>query len=147
MSGISPTNSLPNGGLSSVGASLESSGAAPTVTPAAPAATSAKQTPYQTEFQTLRQQDTAELLYASFLSSADGLANANSVLQQAASLLGTPGQPGSTVTYTPTSTSTASTANLPSVSSILAASDEEANQTLANYANAPAGSSILDVQA
>jgi hypothetical protein len=143
------TNALPNGGLSSVGASLLSTGAAPDPTPAAAASTSSTQSSYQTEFQTLNQQDTAELLYASFLSPSDGLANANAVLQQAASLLGTPGHPASDVTYTPASTSTASsaTANLPSVSSILAASGEEADQTLQNYANAPVGSSILDVQA
>jgi hypothetical protein len=36
---------------------------------------------------------------------------------------------------------------LPSVSSILAASDSEAQQTLNAYASAPVGSSIIDYQA
>jgi hypothetical protein len=147
MSGISPTSSLPNGGLSSVGASLESTGGAPVAAAPAAATSTAKQSPYQTELQTLNQQDTAELLYASFLSPEDGLANADSVLQQAATLLGSPGHPGTSVTYSPAATSTAATPDLPSVSSILAASDQQANSTLANFANAPAGSSILDVQA
>jgi len=36
---------------------------------------------------------------------------------------------------------------LPSVASILAASDSAAQQTLTNYASAPVGSSIIDYQA
>jgi hypothetical protein len=110
----------------------------------------------------LQAYDTQELLYASFLSPAASLANTDSVLEQAAALLGTPGQPatsatssastttqGSSTTEGSTSTSSASSSlpNLPSVASILAASDDEAQQTLNAYANAPVGSSILDYQA
>jgi hypothetical protein len=155
------TNSLPNGGLSSVGASLFSTGSAPDPSSDAAKAAAGSISSYQAEFDTLQQQDTAELLYASFLSPDAGLANADAVLGQAATLLGTPGNPGtlgasqSTTTTPPATTSTSGTTsstssaltNLPSVASILAASDNEANQTLTAYANAPVGSSILDYQA
>jgi len=98
------------------------------------------------------------LLYASFLSPQQGLANADAVLGQAAQLLGTPGSStpadqAAAATATPaassSSTSSASSSlnNLPSVASILAASDQQAQQTLTAYANAPVGSSILDYQA
>jgi hypothetical protein len=153
------TNSLPNGGLSSVGASLLATGVAPNAVPAAgaPPATGTIST-YQAQYLNLQQYDDQELLYASFLSPEAGLANFDSVLEQAAQLLGTPGNPGPALSTTPpagtattpaASTSTASSAlqNLPSVASILAASDDEADQTLTNYANAPVGSSILDYQA
>ncbi len=89
-SGASSSTSL----LSSVGQSLLTSGQAPKVgattanTATAPAS---NLTSYQAEYLTLQQQDTAELLYASFLDPADALANADSVLGQAAALLGTPG--------------------------------------------------------
>jgi len=161
--------------LSLVGQSLLSTGQAPNATPSGlkTATTSPTSTTssYQAEFLTLQQQDTAELLYASFLSPTAGLENADEVLGQAAQLLGTPGSLAtaqSTSTSTP-STSTASSSStgsssttsaasspsstassvlgLPSVSSILAASDAEAQQTLAAYGNAPSGSSIIDYQA
>jgi hypothetical protein len=153
------TNTLPNGGLSSVGASLFATGSAPNAVPAStPTSTGTTPSTYETQFANLQQYDDQELLYASFLSPSAGLANLDSVLGQAAQLLGTPGDPGPALTgstTTPstttssTSTSTASSAltNLPSVASILAASDTEAEQTLTNYANAPVGSSILDYQA
>jgi hypothetical protein len=160
------SSSLPNGGLSSVGASLLSTGAAPDPSSDTAKAAAGSITSYQAEFDTLQQQDTAELLYASFLSPEAGLENADAVLGQAATLLGTPGNPGTlgatqsttppattttppATTSTSGSTSSASSAltNLPSVASILAASDNEANQTLTAYANAPVGSSILDYQA
>jgi|GEM_PF-2178190 hypothetical protein len=154
------TNTLPNGGLSSVGASLLANGDAPNAVAAStPTSTGAAPSQYETEFANLQQYDDKELLYASFLSPEDGLANFDSVMQQAAALLGTPGNPGpalstappasSTTTPPATSTSTTSSAttNLPSVASILAASDDEASQTLTNYANAPVGSSIIDFQA
>jgi hypothetical protein len=150
------TNTLPNGGLSSVGASLLSSGAAPDPSSLAAKAAAGQISSYQAEFDTLQQQDTQELLYASFLSPEAGLANADAVLGQAATLLGSPGNPGTLATSqstapaaTPTSTTTASSSlnNLPSVASILAASDAEAEQTLTAFANAPVGSSILDFQA
>ena len=158
------TNSLPNGGLSAVGASLLSTGAAPDPSSDAAKAAAGSISSYQAEFDTLQQQDTAELLYASFLSPSAGLANADAVLGQAATLLGTPGNPGtlgasqsstSTSTTPPAATSTSGTTSsassalniLPSVASILAASDNAANQTLTAYANAPVGSSILDYQA
>jgi hypothetical protein len=111
---------------------------------------------YQTEYNNLQAYDTSELLYASFLSPADGLANADAVLGQAAQLLGTPGSPPASTsstsnssTSTSGSSTTSSTApeNLPSVASILAASDASAQQTLTNYAAAPVGSSIIDYQA
>ena len=155
------TNSLPNGGLSSVGASLQSTGQAPNPVPTStPASTGTTPSSYQTAFDNLQQYDNQELLYASFLSPEAGLANFDSVLEQAAQLLGTPENPGpalstsTSTTTTPASTTTPSTStsssalqNLPSVASILAASDDEAQQTLTNYANAPVGSSILDFQA
>jgi hypothetical protein len=162
MSGISSitsgsSSSLPNGGLSSVGASLLNSGAAPNPVPSATTPSTTGQSTYETQYQNLLAYDTQELLYASFLSPSESLANTDSVLEQAAQLLGSPGQPGTLATSTgtsttsgsTTSTSTASSAltNLPSVASILAASDDEAQQTLNAYANAPVGSSILDYQA
>jgi hypothetical protein len=125
--------------------------------PTAAAGTSNSLSSYQTEFNTLNSQDTQELLYASFLSPAESLANGNAVLEQAAQLLGTPGAASSLSTGTNPSTSgtpssSASTTssslnNLPSVASILAASDAEAAQTLQNYASAPPDSSIIDYQA
>jgi hypothetical protein len=156
------TNSLPNGGLSSVGESLLTSGAAPNaVSTAAKSTTTGALSTYQTQFDNLQAYDDQELLYASFLSPEAGLANFDSVLGQAATLLGTPGNPGPaltgsststtaaapTTTTPATSTSSSALTNLPSVASILAASDDEADQTLTNYANAPVGSSILDYQA
>lgn len=150
------SNALSTSNLSSVGASLLTTGQAPNVAPATTAAPSNTLSSYQTEYQNLQAYDTQELLYASFLSPAAGLANADSVLEQAAQLLGTPGSPAASLsTSAPssssstssTSSSSASLNNLPSVASILAASDQEAEQTLQNYANAPVGSSILDYQA
>jgi hypothetical protein len=160
MSGISSvssgsSSSLPNGGLSSVGASLINNGSAPNPVPAPATPAGTTESTYQTQFAALQQYDNQELLYASFLSPSDALANANSVFQQAATLLGSPGHPGTLATEAaaaptaPSSTSTASSAltNLPSVQSILDASDLEALQTIKNYVNAPTGSSILDYQA
>jgi hypothetical protein len=160
MSGISSissgsSSSLPNGGLSSVGASLLTSGSAPNPVPTAAAPSSTTESPYQVQYANLQQYDNQELLYASFLSPSDSLANADSVLQQAAALLGSPGHPGTLATSaassTPPASSTSTTSsaltNLPSVQSILDASDEEALKTIQNYVNAPAGSSILDYQA
>jgi hypothetical protein len=170
MSGISSlgSSSLPNGGLSAVGASLLSSGQAPNPAPSpATSSTSSTADTYQKQYAAFEQYNEQELLYASFLSPQDGLANADSVLEQAAQLLGTPGNPGTygqtqststgsspaastgTGSSGSSSTSTASNAltNVPSVASILAASDSAAQQTLNAYANAPVGSSILDFQA
>jgi hypothetical protein len=162
MSGISSITSSPTSGtssalsttgLSSVGASLLTTGQAPNVAPAAAAAPASTLSSYQTDYLNLQAYDTSELLYASFLSPAAGLANADSVLSQAAQLLGTPGSPAASQSTTPaassssTSSSSASLNNLPSVASILSASDQEAQQTLQNYANAPVGSSIIDYQA
>jgi hypothetical protein len=157
--GSSTTSSLPNGGLSSVGASLFATGSAPNAVPAStPTSTGTTPSTYETQFANLQQYDNQELLYASFLSPEAGLANFDSVLEQAAQLLGPPGNPGPALSTTPpagstttppasTSTSSSALQNLPSVASILAASDDEASQTLTNYANAPVGSSILDFQA
>jgi len=159
MSGISSigSSSLPNGGLSSVGASLLSTGQAPNpAAPAAPASSSSTISPYQAEYLNLQQYDNQELLYASFLSPQAALDNFDAVMGQAAQLLDTPASsaPAASTTTPSTNTSTTSTSsasssltNLPSVSSILAASDTEAEQTLNAYANAPVGSSILDYQA
>ncbi len=171
MSGISSvssgsSSSLPNGGLSSVGASLQATGSAPNAVPTATAPASKALSTYQTQYANLQQYDDQELLYASFLSPSDSLANGNSVLEQAAALLGSPGHPGTLATSeaaatpaasattapaTSSSSSTSSTSsaltNLPSVQSILTASDNEAQQTLTAYGNAPTGSSILDYQA
>ena len=156
MSGISPTSGTTSGvtsTLSNVGKSLLTSGSAPN---AVPASTTTGLSNIQAEFNTLKTQDTQELLYASFLAPAESLANGNAVLEQAAQLLGTPGSAASSLTTSSSSasgsrssTSTGSSAlnNVPSVASILAASDAEAAQTLQNYANAPADSSIIDYQA
>ncbi|MGA2392629.1 MAG: hypothetical protein ABSH03_04645 [Candidatus Lustribacter sp.] len=160
------SSSLPNGGLSSVGASLLSTGQAPNPVPTAAAPSPDTLSSYQAQYLSLQAYDNQELLYASFLPQSEALANADSVFLQAAALLGSPGSPGTLATgasptisstqtsaTTPTSsnssTSSASSAfnNLPSVGSILAASDDEAQQTLNAYANAPVGSSILDYQA
>lgn len=156
MSGISSvgSSSLPNGGLSAVGASLLNSGQAPNPVPS-PAASSTSSTAdtYQKQYAAFEQYNEQELLYASFLSPQAGLANADSVLEQAAQLLGTPGHPGtygqtqSTSTGSSSTSSTGTGSSAPSVASILAASDSAAQQTLNAYANAPVGSSILDFQA
>lgn len=118
--------------------------------------------PVQAEYLTLQQQDTAELLYASFLSPTAGLENADEVLQQAATLFPTPGTLPSTSDTSATTSSSTSTSpadssssssptdpleSLPSVSTLLAQSDQTAQQTLSAYANAPTGSSIIDYQA
>jgi hypothetical protein len=142
--------------LSQVGQSLLASGAAPDpiASTSKTAAPTGKISTYQAEYLTLQQQDTAELLYASFLSPSAGLANADAVLGQAAQLLGTPGSlPAAATSSSSTSSSAASSSSsssvptIPSVSSVLAASDAAAQQSLSAYANAPAGSSIIDYQA
>jgi hypothetical protein len=150
MSGISPTSgssSTPT--ISSVGQSLLTSGTNPNAVTAATVANTSTQSAYRTEFNTLNTQDTQELLYASFLSPEDALNNGNDILQQAATLLGSPGHPGTLqTTAAPTLIDTSVPAtNVPSVADILAASDEAAQKTLAAYANAPVGSTILDYQA
>jgi hypothetical protein len=144
--------------LSQVGQSLLTSGAAPDPVDATAktAAPTSKISTYQAEYLTLQQQDTAELLYASFLSPSAGLANADAVLGQAAQLLGTPGSlpaastassSSSTSSSASSSSSSSSVPTIPSVSSVLAASDAAAQQSISAYANAPAGSSIIDYQA
>jgi hypothetical protein len=151
MSGISPTSSVTST-LSAVGQSLLDNGSAPVATPAAPANTSANSS-YTDAYAAFNTYNTQELLYASFLSPADSLANTDAVLNQAAQLLDNPSSTSSASSSTSTSTdSSTSTAtdpldSLPSVASILSASDNEANQTLTAYGNAPAGSSIIDFQA
>ena len=156
MSGLPSVGASSGSLLSQVGQSLLTSGAAPDATPAS-TAKSTTLSSYQSEYLTLQQQDTAELLYASFLTPAAGLANADAVLGQAAQLLGTPGSPApASATGTPAASPAPATASspatvapldLPSVSSILAASDNAAQQALAAYGNAPADSSIIDYQA
>jgi NAD(P)H-dependent flavin oxidoreductase YrpB (nitropropane dioxygenase family) len=113
----------------------------------------------QNEYKTLQQQDTAELLYASFLTPEQGLVNANNVLQQAAQLQDEQlaaqqqarlanAQAGVTGDSSSTGATPASdVSNLPSVSSLLARSDAAAQSVLSAYAKGPAGSSILDFQA
>ena len=113
----------------------------------------------QAEYNTLNQQDAAELLYASFLSPAASLANTDAVLEQAATLQNeqlaaqkqaTLANAQADVTGSSSNSSgtpASDVTNLPSVTSILAASDAAAQSVLSNYANAPAGSSILDFQA
>lgn len=150
MSGISPTSgSTSTPTISSVGQSLLTSGSNPNAVTSATVSNTTTLSSYQTEYNTLNTQDTQELLYASFLDQSDSLANGNDILQQAATLLGSPGHPGTLqTTATPTFIDTSSdNSNLPSVADILAASDEAANKTLAAYANAPADSTIIDYQA
>jgi hypothetical protein len=104
-----------------------------------PVAPNAKQ--IQAEYHTLNQQDTAELLYASFLSPAASLANTDAVLEQAARL-----QNEQLAAQQQAELAKAG-ADLPSVSNIIADSNAAAQSALSNYAKAPAGSSILDYQA
>ena len=113
-----------------------------------PVTTSSTISSYQANFLNLQQYDTSELLYASFLSPSDSLANFDSVLGQAATLL----NPSSTdaAASATTATDAATTAvppTIPSVSDILAASDQAAQSTLSAYAAGPAGGSIIDYQA
>src|SRR5580658_8369030 len=103
------SSSLPNGGLSSVGASLLTTGAAPNVAPTAAAPSPDTLSTYQAQYLSLQAYDTEELLYASFLDPADALANADSVFLQAAALLGSPGSPGTLATGATPTTSTTTT--------------------------------------
>ena len=150
--GSSPGSGSPADNLSAVGASLLANGAAPNATPPASGAPPTTTSSYQAEFLTLQQQDTAELLYASFLSPSESLANADAVLGQAAQLLGTPGSlpspapSGSSAGAAP-STSGATPPVVPTDASVLAASDAAAQKALSAYSNAPSGASILDYQA
>ena len=158
MSGISPTSGSTST-LSSVGQSLLNNGTAPNAVPASSTSATGTQSPYQQQFAALQVYDTQELLYASFLSPDQALANADSVFEQAATLLAAPGSqsaaqtaanqnpPSTTSGASSTSTASSSLDNLPSVASILAQSDQEAQQTLTAFANAPVGSSIIDYQA
>lgn len=163
VSAASATGDLSNYGLSA--------GLASTLNPTVDANLAAKAplTSYQQELQTLNQQDTAELFYASGLSQSDAIANGNAVLSQAANLLAAPGTlnyttipnlptPGtipSTTTSntnssgtTPASTSqTIAAPALKSITDILAESDASAQAALTAYGNAPAGSSIVDYSA
>ena len=101
----------------------------------------------QQEYNTLQLEDTEELMYASFLTPAQGLANMDDVLAQAATLL--PNADSAAAGSSSTSLTTLATddSNLPTLSDLLSQSDSEAQQVLSNYADAPAGSSILDYQA
>lgn len=111
------------------------------------------------EYNVLNQQDTAELLYASFLTPEQGIINANNVLQQAAALQDqalvqaqnarTSLSDAEVSGTTPASTATPASdvSNLPSASSLISQSDAAAQAALAAFAKAPAGSSIIDFQA
>ena len=113
----------------------------------------------QAEYNLLNQQDTAELLYASFLTPEQGIVNANAVLQQAANIQDQQlaqaqaarlaKSDAEVLGATPASSPTPASdvANLPSASTLIAQSDAAAQAALAAFAKAPAGSSILDVQA
>jgi hypothetical protein len=113
----------------------------------------------QAEYNLLNQQDTAELLYASFLTPEQGLANADNVLEQAAQLQDTAIEQAQNARTslsdaevsgtTPTSTATPASdvSNLPSASSLISQSDAAAQAALTAFANAPAGASIIDYQA
>jgi hypothetical protein len=114
----------------------------------------------QSEYNLLKQQDTAELLYASSLTPAQSLINTDAVLEQAATiqdqqlaaqqqalLSNAQSQVTGSSSSTSSSTPSSDVSNLPSVTSILAASDAAAQSVLSNYANAPTGSSIVDYQA
>ena len=134
------------------------------ISPAGSVVTTPAQSVYQKQFASLQQYDTQELLYASFLSPDDALANGNAVLSQAAKLLDSKSyeaQPpatttdpttttGSTTTGTSTTGTPASATTVParqSITDILKASDDAANAALKAYSNAPAGSSIIDFNA
>lgn len=113
----------------------------------------------QNEYNLLNTDDTEELLYASFLTPDQGLANADDVLAQAAELqdeqLSTQQQAtlanadADVTGSSSTSSATLSTddSNLPSLSDLLSQSDSDAQAALTAFASAPAGSSIVDYQA
>jgi hypothetical protein len=110
----------------------------------APPASPLAQPTVQKEFATLKQYDAAELLYASFQLTPDqALANGTAVLQQASTLLAAL-KPSAAA---PPATPATDASNLPSYTDLISKSDAAANAALAALAKAPAGSSILDVQA
>jgi len=135
--------------LSQVGQSLLTTGQAPNPAPPTAPASSKTQpvSQYQAEYVRLQKYDNAELLYASFLDPAAALANFDAVMAQAGPLLAAPNATASSQASTPPPASTSTPTTVPSTASILAASDAAAQQTLAAYASAPAGASILDYQA
>lgn len=108
------------------------------------------------EYSLLQTEDTAELLYASFLSPVAGIENSDLVLSQGAALLGSSSSATSSTPATSSSSTSSSTtqstpstddANLPTYSDLISQSNATANAALNAYANAPAGSSIVDYQA
>jgi hypothetical protein len=113
----------------------------------------------QNEYNLLNTDDTEELLYASFLTPDQGLANADDVLAQAAelqdeqlstqqqSLLANADADVTGTSLTSSSTPATDVSNLPSLSDLLSQSDSDAQAALTAFANAPAGSSIIDYQA
>jgi hypothetical protein len=120
-------------------------------------ATSASQiSSYQAEYNTLQEQDAAELLQVSFASPADAQANVASVLAQAAALqnqqLATQQQQASAaadaaVQSTASSTSSSSSSSsdplaIPTLTDITAQSDTAASTAIDNYLNASPGSSF-----
>jgi len=123
--------------LSQVGQSLLTTGQAPNATPSNATSPTSTTSSYQAEFLTLQQQDTAELLYASFLSPTAGLENADEVLGQAAQLLGTPGSLASAQ-----ATSTASTSGSTSSSASSGSSSASSTGSSTSSSSASPSSSV-----
>jgi hypothetical protein len=153
---------LPDPGFYSSGnlpAGLDPASSATTTSASTGSTASSAAKAIQAEYNLLNQQDTAELLYASFLTPEQGIINANAVLQQAANIQDQQlaaaqaarlAQSDAEVTgSTPASGATPAgdVSNLPSASSLISQSDAAAQAALAAFAKAPAGSSILDFQA
>jgi cytochrome bd-type quinol oxidase subunit 1 len=130
-------------------------------TSAAPTAssTAAVPSPYQTEYDTLQQDDAAELLQVSLGSAANAQSNLASVLSQAAALqsqqlaaqqqqtlaaadAAVQTSPSSAASTAGSSASAASTdpLDVPTFQSVIDSSDSAANTNLGNYSNS--GSSI-----
>lgn len=122
-----------------------------------PATASAEISTYQAQYDTLQQQDVAELLQVSFASPADAQANVASVLAQAAALqnqqLVTQQQQAAAaadaaVQSAPASTSSSSSSSssdplaIPALTDITAQSDTAAGTAINNYLNPPPGSSF-----
>jgi len=94
--------------------------------------------------------DTQELLNVSFGTQENAQSNILSVLSQWASIQAQE-QAAQEQAIQSASSAAGSSSNsgpdIPSLSDLIAQSDQEANTALSNYANAPAGSSIVDYQA
>lgn len=169
--GFFSTGSSGPAGLTTLNASVETPPPVTAATAAAststPGTTSGSKTisPLQAEYNLLQQEDTQELLTASFESPSASLANANDVFAQVATIqdqqlaaqqqqnldnaqAAIDGSSSSTTTSSTLSAAdNADVSNLPTLTDLLSQSDSAAQTALGKFSSAAAGSSILDVQA